>query len=97
MVNMGIFNALSKLESQILSYKQDTEFEIPCFVNKARVLLLFKRFVFKFQSMFLSSVDNIIYNYIESVHLACHESFCQRNGNFCTLFANNYETQALFT
>lgn len=46
MVNMGIFNTLSKLESQILSYKQDTEFEILCFVNKARVLLLFKRFVF---------------------------------------------------
>lgn len=39
-VNMGIFNALSKLESQILSYKQDTEFEIPCFVNKARLVIV---------------------------------------------------------
>lgn len=47
--------------------------------------------------MFLSSVDNIIYEYIESVHLACQESFCQRNGNFFPLFAKNYETQALFT
>lgn len=40
MVNMGIFNALSKLESQILSYKQDTEFEILCFVNKARLVIV---------------------------------------------------------
>lgn len=37
MVNIGNFNALSKLESQILRHKQDTEFEILCFVNEARV------------------------------------------------------------
>lgn len=47
--------------------------------------------------MFLSSVDNIIYEYIESVHLACQESFCQRNGNFFTLFANNYESFVYIT
>ena len=35
------FNALSIFESQILSYKQDTEFENLCFVNKARALLWF--------------------------------------------------------
>lgn len=35
---MGIFNALSKLESQILSYKQDKEFENLCFVNKTQAL-----------------------------------------------------------
>lgn len=39
-VNMGIFNALSKLESQILNNKQDTEFEILCFVNKARLVIV---------------------------------------------------------
>lgn len=32
---------MSKLESEILGNKQDTEFEILCFVNKARVLLFF--------------------------------------------------------
>lgn len=37
----AIFNASSKFEGQILSYKQDTEFEILCLVNKARVLLMF--------------------------------------------------------
>lgn len=41
MVNMGIFNALSKLESQILSYKQDREFENLCCVNEAQTLLWF--------------------------------------------------------
>lgn len=41
MVNMGIFNALSKLESQILSYKQDEEFENLCFVNNGQALLWF--------------------------------------------------------
>lgn len=30
MINIGIFNASSKLESEILSYKQDTEFKIAC-------------------------------------------------------------------
>lgn len=67
MVNMGIFDALSKFESQILSYKQDVEFEILCFVIKARMLL--------------SSVDNINYKHIKSVYLVYHESFCQINGN----------------
>lgn len=38
---MGNFNALSKFESQILSYKQDADFQNPCFVNKARALLWF--------------------------------------------------------
>lgn len=32
MVNMGIVIALSKFESQIMSYKQETKFEIICFV-----------------------------------------------------------------
>lgn len=36
MVNIGILSTLSKFEKQILNYKQDTGFEILCFVNKAR-------------------------------------------------------------
>lgn len=36
MDNMGIFNASSKFDCQILSYKQVTEFELLCFINKAR-------------------------------------------------------------
>lgn len=39
--NIDIVYASSKFESQKLSYKQDTEFDILCFVNKAKVLLLF--------------------------------------------------------
>lgn len=39
-VNMGNFNALSKFESQILSYKQDTEFGVLCFVKKKKSLRL---------------------------------------------------------
>lgn len=50
MVNMGIFNALSKLESQILSYKQDTEFESLCFVNKAQTLLWFTNVFYWYKS-----------------------------------------------
>ena len=67
MDNMGIFNALSKFESQILSYKQDTEFGILCFVNKAWALLLFKYvfYWYKFQSNVASSIDNIFYKHIE--------------------------------
>lgn len=41
--------------------------------------------------MLLSSVDDIINQHIESVYFVCHESFCQRNGNFMyyrTLFVN---------
>lgn len=41
MVNMGICNVLSKFGSQISRYRQDTEFEIFCNENKARMLLLF--------------------------------------------------------
>lgn len=41
MNKMGIFNALSKFEGQILSYNQ-WEFGILCFANKAWALLLSK-------------------------------------------------------
>lgn len=40
MVNMVTFNAFSKFESQILSYKQDTEFGVLCFVKKKKSLRL---------------------------------------------------------
>lgn len=41
MANMDEWNALSKFESQVLSYKQNTELENLCFVNKAWALLWF--------------------------------------------------------
>lgn len=44
-VNMGNFNALSKFESQILSYKQDTEFGVLCFVKKKRACALLLCFI----------------------------------------------------
>lgn len=63
MVNMSIFNASSKLESQILSYNQDTKFYFKswyclhmCSIGKS------------FNQMLLSSVDDIIYEHIESVY-----------------------------
>lgn len=40
MVNMAIFNDLIKFESQNMRYKLDTEFEILCYVNKSRILIL---------------------------------------------------------
>lgn len=40
-VENGNINASSRFESQILSFEQDTEFTIICFVNNARALLLF--------------------------------------------------------
>lgn len=39
--NIGIVYASSKFESKKLSYKQDTEFDFLCFVNNAKILLLF--------------------------------------------------------
>lgn len=41
MINIGIVNASSKFEDKKLSYKQDTEFDILCFVDKPKVLLLY--------------------------------------------------------
>lgn len=93
LVNLGICSALSKFESQILMYKQDTEFlfflQNFFFVNKARILLLFTYvFYFMFQLNFASSVDNFIYEHIESDYLVCHESFCQRNDSLHYLYTN---------
>lgn len=64
------FNVLSKFENQILNYKQHTEFQILCFVNKTRVLLLFTfvLYWYKFKSDVASSVDDIICGPIESVY-----------------------------
>lgn len=53
MVNIGIFNASSKFESQILSYKQDTEIDTLCFVTKDWVLLLFKCLVIVYKCVVL--------------------------------------------
>lgn len=61
---MGIFNSSSKFESQILNYKQDTEFEIICFGNKAQLSLVIVYIQcmywigISFNQTLLSSVDN---------------------------------------
>lgn len=97
MINMSNFNASSKFECQIPSYKLDTKFEILCFANKARVLLLLTYVLnwYKFQS----NVTFFCYHYnnesIESVHLVCHESYWHRNGNFFPLHL--YNTRASYT
>lgn len=41
MINIEVYNAMSEFESQISSYKQDTEFLILFLVNKARILSFF--------------------------------------------------------
>lgn len=76
---MGILNDLPKFESQILSNKQDKEFEILYYVNKARVLLLFGYVLdwYKFQSNDVFFVIDIIY---ERIYI-CHESYCQNIAN----------------
>lgn len=53
-----------------MNYKQHTEFQILCFVNKTRVLLLFTfvLYWYKFKSDVASSVDDIICGPIESVY-----------------------------
>lgn len=56
MVIMGISNNLSKFESQILSYKKVTEFEILSYVNKARVFLLLHMFIREYWYEFKSNV-----------------------------------------
>lgn len=56
MVIMGISNNLSKFESQILSYKKVTEFEILSYVNKARVFLLLHMFIHEYWYEFKSNV-----------------------------------------
>lgn len=76
MVNIGILNASSKSESQILGYKQDIEIRIFCCVNKAQVLLLFTKLLFwyKFQcnDFAVTVVDNSIYEHIPLVYTVCH-------------------------
>lgn len=41
LTNNGVINAYSRFDSKKLSYKQDTNHDIICFVNKAKVFLLF--------------------------------------------------------
>lgn len=87
MVNKNIFNALSKFESQIWRKNGVTVIRILCFVNKARVLLLFTYVLYlkSVNIMLLFVVDRIIYENIESVYFVYHKLFCLRNGNFFTL------------
>lgn len=58
MVIMRIFNVLS-FESQILRYKQDTEFENLCFLNKTGALLWFTYVFYWFKSK--SNVDFFLF------------------------------------
>lgn len=58
----------------MFSYKQDTEFKILCFVNKARALLLFTQvyafYSISFNQMLLPSVGDITINeHNETVYL----------------------------
>ena len=52
LINIEVYNTMSKFETRISSYKQDTEFIILCFVNKARMLSFFIFVLYwgKFQS-----------------------------------------------
>ena len=68
-MNIEVYNVISKFESQISSYRQDTEFIILCFVNKARILSFLHMCCIgvSFNQMYLSFVDNSIYEDIELV------------------------------
>lgn len=81
MVIMYVFNALTTFESQIQSYKHDTEVTILCFVNKDRFLLKLTHVMhwYKFQSNVAYFVDKIIYEHIKSVYFVYHMQFCERN------------------
>lgn len=67
MVNMGIVIALSKFESQIMSYKQETKFEILCFV-----VITYMWCIGIILNQILLFADYIVKEHIESVYL-CHE------------------------
>lgn len=69
--------AWTKSESQISSYKRITEVRILCFVNKARVLLMFTYLLpwYKFLSNVTVCCDEIIYKPIESVYLVSTSKF----------------------
>lgn len=76
---MNVYNASSKFEGLISSYMQVSEVRIFCFVNKARVLLLFTGICVLYwyklsQSNVLFVVDYIIYKHIELhvFYLVCH-------------------------
>lgn len=76
-VNMNNLKALWKIENQISSYKQVTEVNILCFVNKTQVVLLFT-FVFyryNFQSNVGCFVDK---NNLWTHWTVCHKLFWQR-------------------
>lgn len=76
-VNKNVFNALTKFKSQVSSYKRVTEGIILCFVNKARVPLMFTYWLYwyKFQSNVAVCCNEIIYEPIESVYLVSTSYF----------------------
>lgn len=97
MINMSNFNASSKFECQIPSYKLDTKFEILCFVNTAQVSLLFTNVFYgcKFHDQMLCSVvDDIIY---ESGFFAKTYFVKEIVIPSFTLFVNIYKNRVFFT
>lgn len=67
MINMSNFNASSKFECQIPSYKLETKFEILCFV-----VITYMWCIGITLNQVLLFADNIVKEHIESVYL-CHE------------------------
>lgn len=76
-LNMDVFNALTKCESLISSYKRVKEVRILCSVNKARVLFCLHMYCIgtDLNQMLLFVVDNIINEHIESVYLGFANDF----------------------
>ena len=101
-VNIDVFNALTKFESQISSYKRIKEVRILSLVNKARVQLMFTYLLYwyKFQSNVVVCCDEIIYEPTESVFRNLISlSYFDKEMEFLyfTVFVNKYKTRALFT
>lgn len=67
MILTSIYNASSKFKSQILSYKQETKFEILCFV-----VITYMWCIGITLNQMLLFADYIVKEHIESVYL-CHE------------------------
>lgn len=76
---MGNFNALSKFESQILSYKQDTEFGVLCFVKKNKELVPYYCDLLVYNSTkccFLLLIILFMITLNQFTLFNCHKCFC---------------------
>lgn len=68
------FNASSKFESQIVSYRHDTEIESQS--SGLFIVNVICCFDIRFNQMLFSFADNVIHEQIESVYFVYLESFC---------------------